>query len=57
VASSGLIKEVFAYRIFKKNPQWCVEWAADQSVSWETWDKLDSDALREKARALQDSVA
>jgi hypothetical protein len=55
--SSGLIREVFAYRVFKKNPQWCVEWTADQTVSWESWDKLDSDALREKARALQDSVA
>jgi hypothetical protein len=52
----GLISEVFAYRVFKKNPQWCVEWTADGSVSWETWEKLDSDQLRAKASELQKSV-
>jgi hypothetical protein len=53
---AGLISEVFAYRVFKKNPQWCVEWTADSSVSWETWEKLDSDQLRAKALELQKSV-
>jgi hypothetical protein len=56
-AGEGLIREVFAYRVFKKNPQWCVEWTGDSAVSWESWDKLDSDELREKALELQKSVA
>jgi hypothetical protein len=56
-AAEGLIREVCAYRVFKNNPQWCVEWTADNAVSWETWDKLDSDQLREKALELQKSVA
>jgi hypothetical protein len=56
-AGAGLIREVFAYRVFKNNPQWCVEWAADNAVSWETLDKLDSEHLREKALALQKSAA
>jgi hypothetical protein len=55
-AAEGLIREVFAYRVFKGNRQWCVEWTADSAVSWETWDKLDSDQLREKALELQKSV-
>jgi hypothetical protein len=57
IQPSGLIREVLAYRVFKKNPQWCVEWTADDSASWETWDKLDSDHLREKALALQKTAA
>jgi hypothetical protein len=56
-SGEGLIGEVFAYRVFKKNPQWCVEWTADKAVSWETFDKLDSAPLREKALELQKSVA
>jgi len=52
----GHISEVFAYRVFKKVPQWCVEWTADGSVSWEVFEKLDSDQLRAKAHELQKSV-
>jgi len=52
----GHISDVFAYRVFKKVPQWCVEWTADGSVSWEAFEKLDSDQLRAKARELQESV-
>ena len=52
-AVEGLIQEVTAYRVFMKNPQWYVKWTADNSESWETWDKLDSDHLREKARELE----
>jgi hypothetical protein len=52
-ASHGKIKEVFAYRVFKNNRQWCVEWTADNTVSWESFDKIDSDHLREKALALE----
>jgi sulfite reductase (ferredoxin) len=53
----GLIREVFAYRVFKNNAQWCVEWTADGSVSWESWDRLDSDNLREKALVLKKDVS
>jgi pyruvate/2-oxoglutarate dehydrogenase complex dihydrolipoamide acyltransferase (E2) component len=53
----SLFREVLGYRVFKKNPQWCVEWAKDSSASWETFDKLDSDRLREQALELQKSVA
>merc|ERR1719247_3640413 len=53
----SLFREVLGYRVFKKNPQWCVEWANDGSASWETFDKLDADHLREKALDLQKSVA
>ena len=55
-AEAGLISDVFAYRVFKKNPQWCVEWTSDGAVSWEAWEKLDSDQLRAKALELQKSV-
>jgi len=34
-----------------------VEWAADSSVSWESWDRLDSDHLREKALSLKKDVS
>merc|ERR1719160_1595895 len=53
---SAKINKVFAYRVFKNNPQWCVEWTADHAVSWETWDKLDSEQLRETALELTKSV-
>jgi hypothetical protein len=51
------IRDVFAYRVFKRNPQWCVEWTVDNSVSWESLDKIDSDDLREKALVLQKAEA
>jgi hypothetical protein len=34
-----------------------VEWTADGSVSWESWDRLDSDNLREKALVLKKDVS
>jgi hypothetical protein len=52
-AGGALIREVTAYRVFMRNEQWLVTWAADGSESWERFDKLDSEALREKALALQ----
>jgi hypothetical protein len=47
------VSEVSAYRIFKGNTQWRVRWAADGAESWETFDKLDSDAVRARALELQ----
>jgi hypothetical protein len=48
------IREVSGFRLFKGNlAQWRVRWAADEAVSWETFDKLDSAPVRARALELQ----
>jgi hypothetical protein len=51
--TDGKISEVSGFRQYKGNQQWHVRWSNDGAVSWETWDKLDSEPIRAAAKALQ----
>merc|ERR1719463_677660 len=51
--ADGKISEVSGFRQYKGNQQWYVRWSNDGAVSWETWDKLDSEPIRAAAKALQ----
>jgi hypothetical protein len=53
-AGDAQISEVRGFRMFKENvAQWHVRWTADDAVSWETFDKLDSEPVRVRALELQ----
>jgi hypothetical protein len=48
------ICEVSGFRMFKGNlPQWRVRWTADDTESWEIFDKIDSDTVRARALDIQ----
>jgi hypothetical protein len=48
------IREVSSFRMFKGNlPQWRVRWTADDTESWETFEKLDSEPVRAQALELR----
>jgi hypothetical protein len=51
--AAGKFSDVSAFRMFKGNQQWRVRWTADGAESWETFDKMDSDTLRQRALEIQ----
>merc|ERR1719453_2819519 len=52
--AAAQISDVSDFRMFKGNlAQWRVSWAVDNTTSWETFEKLDSEPLRAKALELK----
>ena len=59
-SSAAGIVEILGFRVFMGSEQWRVRWQSDGDEpaveSWEKWQVLDTDELRQRAEALRDEA-